>query len=60
MLASSYLLDGPDDVTTAQAVADDLAEAKRTATNSVAAPALSTASNGKTGTILASAQAVQP
>lgn len=31
LLSTSYLLDGPDDTTTAQAVADDLADAVQTA-----------------------------
>ena len=65
LLSTSHLLDGPDDIATAQAVADDLAQAQATAqathnaTTSVAAPALSTASNGETPTILASAEAVR-
>lgn len=58
LLSTSYLLDGPSDIETAQAVADDLADAQRTATTSVAAPAISTSQKGKTGTILASAEAV--
>jgi hypothetical protein len=30
-MSTSYLLDGPDDIATAQAVADDLASAKKAA-----------------------------
>lgn len=59
LLASSYLLDGPTDIETAQAVADDLAQAEQAAINTVAAPALSTGSKGEKATILASAEAVR-
>lgn len=64
LMATSYLLDGPNDIATAQAVADDLRDAqhtaKRNATKIVAAPALSTVSNGKTALNTASTQAAQP
>ena len=60
LLSTSYLLDGPTDTEAAQAVADDLAEAQQAATKLVAAPALSTASDGKNVFILAGTQAVRP
>jgi hypothetical protein len=56
LMASSYLLDGPNDIETAQVVADDL----RDATKSVAAPALSTASTAKKAVVLASAAGAKP
>jgi hypothetical protein len=56
-MAASYQLDGPDDIATAQAVAEDLQDAQSSATKTVAAPALSTGSNGKTTLIAVSMSA---
>jgi hypothetical protein len=36
LMSTAYLLDGPSDIQTAQAVADDLSDAKQSAINSVA------------------------
>ena len=66
LLSTSYLLDGPDDIATAQTVANDLhqaqhdaqANATRNATKSVAAPARSMRATGTFGTQMASAKAV--
>lgn len=64
LLSTSYLLDGPDDIATAQTVANDLHQAQRdaqaNATKSVAATAHSMRATGTFGTQMASAKAAQP
>lgn len=64
MLSTSHLLDGPDDIASAQAVAADLTDAQRTAqagaTKSIANEAANAGATAVFVSQMASAKAVQP